>query len=164
MRDARNSENQILCDEERLGAFGRFLRASSLDELPELWNIVHGDMSIVGPRPLLPEYLPLYSERQLRRHLVNPGLTGWAQVNGRNALSWAERLELDVWYVQNTSFIVDAKIILKTLSSVIRAKDINAPGNVLMPRFAGEKDNVSDERERVNISVGSDERESENHA
>ena len=137
MSDVRDGDGLPLTDALRLGRLGRLLRSSSLDELPELWNVLWGDMSLVGPRPLLPEYVPLYSERQASRHAVRPGLTGWAQVNGRNASSWAERLDLDVWYVQNASLMIDAKIFLRTIVSVLAAKDINAPGNVTMPRFTG---------------------------
>ena len=133
-KDARGQE---LPDAQRLTRFGRWLRASSLDELPELLNIVRGQMSLVGPRPLLPEYLPLYSPRQALRHAVPPGLTGWAQVNGRNALDWDARLELDAWYVENWSLGLDTRILLSTLLTVLRSEGISAPGHVSMERFIG---------------------------
>ena len=125
MTDARDEKGQLLPDAERLTRFGRFLRASSLDELPELWNILRGDMSFVGPRPLLMEYLPLYTPEQMRRHEVRPGLTGWAQVNGRNALSWEEKFRHDVWYVDNRNFLLDLKILLMTLASVVSRDGIS---------------------------------------
>lgn len=124
-------------DAERLTAFGRWLRSTSLDELPELINVLRGDMSLVGPRPLLMEYLPLYSPRQARRHEVKPGLTGWAQVNGRNALSWENRLELDVWYVENRSMLLDLRILIQTVFVVLTRSGISAPGEATMPRFSG---------------------------
>lgn len=124
-------------DEARLGRFGRLLRASSLDELPELWNIIRGDMSLVGPRPLLMQYLPRYTARQARRHEVRPGLTGWAQINGRNALGWDEKFELDVWYVDNRSLLLDFKIILVTALSLVRPRGISAEGSATMPEFMG---------------------------
>ncbi|MNC22342.1 putative sugar transferase EpsL [compost metagenome] len=119
--------------------FGSFLRASSLDELPELWNVLRGDMSLVGPRPLLMEYLPLYSQEQFRRHSVRPGVTGWAQVNGRNALSWEEKFHLDVWYVDHQSFWLDLKIIGLTLHKVLAREGISAQGEATMPKFTGSK-------------------------
>lgn len=137
MTDARASDGRLLSDADRLTAFGRFLRASSLDELPELWNVLKGDMSLVGPRPLLVEYLPLYSRVQARRHDVRPGITGWAQVNGRNALSWDRKLELDVWYVDNRSLWLDFRILWLTLRKVLARDGINAPGEATMPRFTG---------------------------
>ena len=137
MTNARDAHGSLLPDAERLTPFGKFLRASSLDELPELFNILRGDMSLVGPRPLLMEYLPLYSARQARRHEVRPGLTGWAQVNGRNALSWDEKFELDVWYVENRSFALDLKILWLTLLTVIRRKGISSDGHATMPPFTG---------------------------
>ena len=137
MTDARGSDGRLLPDADRLTAFGRFLRASSLDELPELWNVLKGDMSLVGPRPLLVEYLPLYSRVQARRHDVRPGITGWAQVNGRNALSWDRKLELDVWYVDNRSLWLDFRILWLTLRKVLARDGINAPGEATMPRFTG---------------------------
>jgi lipopolysaccharide/colanic/teichoic acid biosynthesis glycosyltransferase len=124
-------------DAGRLTPLGRFLRASSLDELPELWNVLKGDMSLVGPRPLLMQYLHRYSPEQARRHLVRPGLTGWAQVNGRNALAWEEKFALDVWYVDNRSFWLDLKILLLTIWQVIRARGISAEGEATMPEFMG---------------------------
>jgi lipopolysaccharide/colanic/teichoic acid biosynthesis glycosyltransferase len=137
MTDARGSDGRLLPDADRLTAFGRFLRASSLDELPELWNVLKGDMSLVGPRPLLVEYLPLYSRVQARRHDVRPGITGWAQVNGRNALSWDRKLELDVWYVDKRSLWLDFRILWLTLRKVLAREGISAPGEATMPRFTG---------------------------
>lgn len=137
MLDEHDSRGRNLEDAERLTRFGRFLRASSLDELPELWNVLRGEMSIVGPRPLLMEYLPLYSKEQQRRHDVRPGMTGWAQVNGRNAISWEERFARDVWYVKNRSASLDAKILVLTLIQVLRRHGINAKGAATMPRFRG---------------------------
>lgn len=139
MRDALDAEGNQLPDSERMTPFGRFLRASSLDELPELWNVLKGDMSLVGPRPLLMDYLPLYSAEQYRRHEVRPGISGWAQVNGRNALSWEEKFKLDVWYVDNRSFRLDLKIILLTLKKVIVRDGINAEGEATMSKFTGSK-------------------------
>lgn len=124
-------------DEERLTRFGRFLRASSLDELPELWNVVMGDMSLVGPRPLLMQYLERYSPEQARRHSVRPGLTGWAQVNGRNAIGWDQKLAMDIWYVDNRSFLLDLKILLRTVAKVLGASGISAPDSATMPEFMG---------------------------
>ena len=137
MSDARGADGKLLPDAERLGSLGRFLRATSLDELPELWNVLKGDMSLVGPRPLLVEYLPLYSGTQARRHEVRPGITGWAQVNGRNALTWEQKFEMDVWYVENLSFGLDLRILWKTLVSVVRREGISAAGEATMPRFTG---------------------------
>ena len=137
MTDARGSDGRLLPDADRLTAFGRFLRASSLDELPELWNVLKGDMSLVGPRPLLVEYLPLYSRVQARRHDVRPGITGWAQVNGRNALSWDRKLEFDVWYVDNRSPWLDFRILCLTVRKVMARDGISAPGEATMPRFTG---------------------------
>jgi lipopolysaccharide/colanic/teichoic acid biosynthesis glycosyltransferase len=137
MRNARDAAGNELPDDQRLTKFGRFLRASSLDELPELLNILTGSMSFVGPRPLLTEYLPRYSEEQIRRHEVRPGLTGWAQVNGRNALSWPDRFRLDVWYVDNWSLWLDIKILLRTVGTVLRARDISAHDHASMPKFMG---------------------------
>lgn len=139
MRDAVDDRGQPLPDAQRLTGFGRFLRASSLDELPELWNVLKGDMSLVGPRPLLPEYLPLYSPHQARRHEVRPGITGWAQINGRNALSWEEKFALDVWYVDNRSFLLDLKILWTTAARVIRRDGISAEGEATMARFTGDR-------------------------
>jgi lipopolysaccharide/colanic/teichoic acid biosynthesis glycosyltransferase len=132
-----DAEGNPLPDGSRLTRFGKFLRATSLDELPELWNVVRGEMSLVGPRPLLVEYLPLYTPEQRRRHDVRPGLTGWAQINGRNSLSWEERFELDVWYVDNQSFSLDIKIMLLTIPRVFRRSGISAVGEATMPRFTG---------------------------
>ena len=144
MTDQRDSAGNLLPDSERLTPFGRFLRSASLDELPELINILKGEMSVVGPRPLLMEYLPLYNERQARRHEVRPGLTGWAQINGRNALSWEEKFELDVWYVENRSFWLDLKIILLTIKKVVVKEGISAAGEATMPRFMGSKKEVNE--------------------
>ncbi|MFG9907290.1 sugar transferase [Pseudomonas aeruginosa] len=137
MRDAVDANGNALPDVERMTPCGNFLRSTSLDELPELWNVLKGDMSLVGPRPLLMEYLPLYSVEQYRRHELRPGVTGWAQVNGRNALSWEERFELDVWYVDNRSFWLDLKIILMTLKKVFVREGISADGEATMSKFTG---------------------------
>jgi lipopolysaccharide/colanic/teichoic acid biosynthesis glycosyltransferase len=137
MTKARGADGALLPDAERLTRFGRFLRATSLDELPELWNVLKGDMSLVGPRPLLMEYLPLYSPKQARRHEVRPGITGWAQVNGRNAISWDEKFKLDVWYVDHQSFWLDMKILFLTVRRVFQRHGISADGEVSMPRFTG---------------------------
>lgn len=139
MREALDERGRPLPDAERLTPFGRLLRASSLDELPELWNVLRGDMSLVGPRPLLMEYLPLYTPEQARRHAVRPGITGWAQVNGRNALSWEEKFRLDVWYVDHRSFRLDLRILLLTLKRVLAREGINAEGEATMARFTGSK-------------------------
>ncbi|CAG9169597.1 sugar transferase [Cupriavidus pampae] len=139
MTDARGPTGELLPDAERLTAFGRFLRSSSLDELPELWNVVKGDMSLVGPRPLLMEYLPLYSPEQARRHEVRPGVTGWAQVNGRNALSWDEKFALDVWYVDHRSLWLDIRILWLTVRKVLVREGISASGEATMPKFTGKK-------------------------
>lgn len=141
MRDAVGPDGQPLPDAERMTPLGKFLRSSSLDELPELWNVIKGDMSLVGPRPLLMEYLPLYSPEQARRHEVRPGLTGWAQVNGRNALSWEEKFCLDVWYVDNQSFWLDLKILAMTVKKVLLREGINAGGEATMPKFTGTRQN-----------------------
>ena len=137
MTNSVGSDGALLSDADRLTAFGRFLRASSLDELPELWNVLKGDMSLVGPRPLLMEYLPLYTPEQARRHEVRPGITGWAQVNGRNALSWEEKFKLDVWYVDNRSFWLDIKILWLTVKKVLVREGISAAGDATMPKFTG---------------------------
>ena len=137
MTDARGSDGQLLPDEDRLKPFGCWLRSTSLDEVPTFLNVIKGDMSLVGPRPLLPEYLSLYSPRHARRHEVLPGVTGWAQVNGRNALSWDEKLALDVWYVDHNGFWIDLRILLLTLVKVIRREGVNAVGSVTMPEFMG---------------------------
>ena len=138
MTDGRDEAGNLLPDEQRLIRFGRFLRRTSLDELPELWNVLRGDMSLVGPRPLLMEYLPLYSEKQARRHEVRPGITGWAQVNGRNAISWDEKFKLDVWYVDHRGLWLDMKIIAMTLWQVVTRQGISASGHATMPPFRGE--------------------------
>lgn len=140
MTSETGPDGVLLPDGMRLRRFGRFLRRTSLDELPELWNVLRGDMSLVGPRPLLMEYLPLYSPRQARRHEVRPGITGWAQVNGRNALSWDEKFEHDVWYVENRSLLLDMRILLKTLVSVVRRDGISNEGHATMPPFSGSGD------------------------
>lgn len=137
MRDAVDTHGQILDDAQRLTPFGRWLRSTSLDELPELWNVLKGELSLVGPRPLLMEYLPRYDDVQRRRHEVRPGLTGWAQVNGRNAVDWAERFQLDVWYVDNRSFWLDMKILAMTLRLVLTRKGVSAQGEATMRKFTG---------------------------
>ena len=137
MTDERGPDGALLPDAVRLTPFGRFLRATSLDELPELWNVLKGDMSLVGPRPLLMEYLPLYTAEQARRHEVRPGITGWAQVNGRNAISWEDKFKLDVWYVDNRSLWLDIKILWLTVKKVLLRDGISAAGEATMPRFAG---------------------------
>lgn len=137
MTDARDSEGRLLPDGERLTRFGRFLRSSSLDELPELWNVLKGEMSLVGPRPLLMEYLPLYSPEQARRHEVPPGITGWAQVNGRNAISWDEKFAMDVWYIDNRSLVLDLRVLVLTAVKVFKREGISAAGEATMPRFDG---------------------------
>lgn len=137
MRNGADKNGNLLPDAQRLTIFGRFLRSTSLDELPELWNVLKGDMSLVGPRPLLMEYLPLYSAEQARRHEVRPGITGWAQVNGRNAISWEEKFKLDVWYVDNQSFWLDIKIIFLTFKKVLFRDGINAECTATMPAFIG---------------------------
>ncbi len=139
MRDAIDADGRPLPDAERLTKLGRFLRSSSIDELPELWNVLKGDMSLVGPRPLLMEYLPLYSPEQARRHEVRPGVTGWAQVNGRNAISWDEKFALDVWYVDNRSLRLDMKIIWLTIRKVIKRDGISAAGEATMSKFTGNR-------------------------
>jgi lipopolysaccharide/colanic/teichoic acid biosynthesis glycosyltransferase len=137
MTDARDAKGTLLPDAQRLTSFGRFLRASSLDELPELWNVLKGDMSLVGPRPLLMEYLPLYTPEQACRHDVRPGITGWAQVNGRNAITWEEKFQLDVWYVDHFSLWLDVKILWLTVKQVLLRHGISAAGEATMPRFTG---------------------------
>jgi lipopolysaccharide/colanic/teichoic acid biosynthesis glycosyltransferase len=137
MTDERGADGQLLPDAERLTRFGQFLRSTSLDELPELWNVLKGDMSLVGPRPLLMEYLPLYSRFQARRHEVRPGITGWAQVNGRNAVDWDDRFRLDVWYVNHRSFWLDLKVLWLTIRCVLIREGISAPGESTMSKFAG---------------------------
>ncbi|MBP8959643.1 MAG: sugar transferase [Bacteroidales bacterium] len=137
MNDKCNSSGHLLPDCERLTKTGKFLRSVSLDELPQIYNVLKGDMSLVGPRPLLPEYLPLYNERQARRHEVRPGITGWAQVNGRNNLTWNEKFEMDIWYVDNVSFKLDMKILFMTLVKVIKREGINASDRETMKPFKG---------------------------
>ena len=137
MLDVANVDGNSLSDESRLTPFGKILRATSLDELPELWNVFVGDMSLVGPRPLLMEYLPLYNREQNRRHEVRPGITGWAQINGRNSILWEEKFELDLWYVDNQSFWLDLKILFWTVKKVFNREGISADGNVSMPKFKG---------------------------
>lgn len=137
MRDAVDKNGNSLPDSERMTPFGNFLRSTSLDELPELWNVLKGDMSLVGPRPLLMEYLPLYSKEQARRHEVRPGVTGWAQINGRNAISWEEKFKLDVWYVDNQSFWLDIKILFLTVKKVFVRDGISAEGEATMSKFTG---------------------------
>jgi sugar transferase EpsL len=143
MADTRNSDGNLLSDGERLTAYGRFLRSTSIDELPELWNVLKGDMSLVGPRPLLMEYLPLYSAEQRRRHEVRPGVTGWAQINGRNAISWDEKFAFDIWYVDNRSFFLDLKIVFLTAKNVLFRRGVNATGSSTMPKFTGSADAVA---------------------
>ncbi|MDN5511331.1 sugar transferase [Acinetobacter sp.] len=145
MKDAVDEQGNPLPDRERLTPFGQMLRSSSLDEMPELWNVIKGDMSIVGPRPLLMEYLPLYNQEQAKRHNVRPGMTGHAQVNGRNAIGWEEKFKLDTWYVENQSIWLDFKIMLKTVHKVLAKDDISAEGEVTMTKFTGTKtDNLHD--------------------
>ncbi len=135
MTNEKNSAGKLLSNEKRMTKFGRFLRTSSLDELPELLNVLIGDMSLVGPRPLLMDYLPFFSKEENKRHLVKPGITGWAQVKGRNALIWPEKFKLDVWYVENRNLILDLRILFLTISKVLKREDIAHKGNVAMPRF-----------------------------
>lgn len=140
-------DGEVLPDGERMTAFGEMLRSSSLDELPELWNVLKGDMSLVGPRPLLWEYLPLYTPEQARRHSVSPGITGWAQINGRNAITWEEKFELDNWYIDHQSLLLDIKILWLTLHRVVGAKDISAAGHSTMPPFTGSQSKIGLERQ-----------------
>ncbi|PEU71775.1 sugar transferase [Bacillus cereus] len=142
MTDARDSKGELLADQVRLTSFGKFLRKYSLDELPQLINVVKGNLSLVGPRPLLMEYLPLYSKEQVKRHHVKPGITGWAQVNGRNAITWEEKFALDVWYVNNQSFLLDIKILFLTVIKVFKSEGINQVGHVTMERFTGTKSDI----------------------
>ena len=137
MKDAMDVDGNPLPDSERLTPFGKMLRSTSLDEMPELWNVIKGDMSVVGPRPLLMEYLPLYNKEQAKRHDVRPGMTGHAQVNGRNAISWEEKFKLDTWYVENQSTLLDFKIMLKTVKKVLAKDDISAEGEATMTKFTG---------------------------
>ncbi|AIS51856.1 putative sugar transferase EpsL [Thermoanaerobacter kivui] len=140
MTNEKDEYGNLLPDEKRLTKIGKFLRSTSLDELPELFNVLKGDMSLVGPRPLLMEYLNYYTEEQMRRHDVKPGITGWAQVNGRNSLSWEEKFKLDVWYVDNWSLWLDFKILFLTLIKVLKREGISAEGYATMPKFTGSKD------------------------
>jgi lipopolysaccharide/colanic/teichoic acid biosynthesis glycosyltransferase len=140
MRHATNAQGVALPDDLRLTRVGRLLRSTSLDELPELFNVLRGDMSLVGPRPLLPEYLPLYSLEQARRHEMRPGITGWAQVNGRNAMCWEDRFALDVWYVDHVSLLLDCRILLMTIATVLRREGVSHPGQATMIRFTGKAD------------------------
>jgi lipopolysaccharide/colanic/teichoic acid biosynthesis glycosyltransferase len=137
MVDARDASGSLLPDADRLTPFGEFLRSTSLDELPELWNVLRGDMSLVGPRPLLMDYLPLYTPEQARRHDVPPGITGWAQVNGRNAITWEEKFALDIWYVDHWSLWLDVKILWRTVANVLNRRGISAQGEATMHRFTG---------------------------
>lgn len=140
MTDARDTSGALLSDDQRLTNFGRKLRSSSLDELPTLWNVVRGDMSLVGPRPLLVHYLDRYTPEQRRRHEVAPGITGWAQINGRNAITWDEKFELDVWYVENLSLRTDLAILFCTVAEVLGRRDVSAEGHATMPEFMGSND------------------------
>lgn len=137
MSDKRDENGELLPDEQRMTPVGTFIRKSSIDELPQLINVLKGDISLVGPRPLLMEYLPLYNDKQKKRHNVKPGITGWAQVNGRNAISWDEKFKLDVWYAENQSFKLDMYIIYKTIINILQRKDINAPNHVTAEKFKG---------------------------
>lgn len=139
MSDERDSKGDLLSDELRLKGFGKLIRKSSLDELPQLFNVLKGEMSFVGPRPLLVEYLELYNQEQAKRHNVKPGITGWAQVNGRNAISWEEKFKLDVYYVEHISFMLDCKILYMTFFKVLKRKDINSNTNITMEKFTGNK-------------------------
>jgi lipopolysaccharide/colanic/teichoic acid biosynthesis glycosyltransferase len=139
MLNGKNNQGKLLPDQERMTKFGTFLRSTSLDELPGLFNVLKGDMSLVGPRPLLVQYLPLYSDVQARRHNVRPGITGWAQVNGRNAISWDQKFKFDVWYVDNHSLLLDIKILLLTVKKVFFKEDISASNHATMPEFKGNK-------------------------
>ncbi len=147
MTNEKDANGELLADSERLTKFGRILRSTSLDELPELLNVLKGEMSVVGPRPLLIEYVTLYNEQQRKRLHVLPGITGWAQVNGRNALTWEEKFALDTWYVENWSFMLDLKIIIKTILAVLRREGISAQGEVTMPRFTGNISALEKQRE-----------------
>ncbi|MDN4753736.1 sugar transferase [Porphyromonadaceae bacterium W3.11] len=142
MTDERDDNDELLPDAERLTRVGRFVRKTSIDELPQLWNVLKGDMSFIGPRPLLVQYLPLYSEHQRKRHNVRPGITGWAQVNGRNAISWQQKFEYDVWYVENISLALDLKIVIKTIVKIFKREGINSASSATMEMFKG--NNMSD--------------------
>ncbi len=146
MSDATDTNGDFLTDEERITGLGHFLRNSSIDELPGLWSVLKGDMSLVGPRPLLVEYLDRYSPEQARRHEMRPGITGWAQVNGRNAISWEEKFKLDVWYIEHQSFWLDLKILLLTVKKVFFKEDINQQGHATMPVFMGKQDHAEDKK------------------
>lgn len=137
MTDERDEDDNLLPDEKRLTKIGKFIRSTSIDELPQLINVLKGDMALIGPRPLLPQYLPLYSKEQARRHAVRPGITGWAQVNGRNAISWTKKFELDVWYVDHCSFLLDLKIIFLTIKKVFVREGISSDTSVTMEAFTG---------------------------
>ena len=137
MRDTRDDQGNLLPDNQRLTAIGKIVRKLSLDELPQLWNILKGEMSFVGPRPLLPEYLPLYNQEQQKRHWVKPGITGWAQVNGRNAISWQQKFEYDKWYVEHQSFKLDIKILFMTINKIFHTQEVNASNHITMDRFDG---------------------------
>lgn len=139
MTDAKDVEGYLLPDEQRMTKIGNFVRKTSLDEIPQLLNVLKGDMSLIGPRPLLPEYLPLYSEAQKKRHLVRPGITGWAQVNGRNTINWQQKFEYDVWYVENISFLLDLKILLLTVKNVLVREGVNETGQATTTHFLGNK-------------------------
>ncbi|NUC17356.1 sugar transferase [Bacillus mycoides] len=145
MSDKRDNQGELFPDQDRLTAFGKTLRKYSIDELPQLINVIKGDLSLVGPRPLLMEYLPLYSSKQAKRHDVKPGITGWAQINGRNSITWEEKFELDVWYVENRSFLLDLKIIVLTITKVFKTEGINHVGHVTMGRFTGGKIEIKGE-------------------
>lgn len=144
MADSRDKSGALLADQQRLSAFGARLRRTSIDELPTLWNVLTGHMSLVGPRPLLVEYLPLYSAEQFRRHEVKPGITGWAQVNGRNAISWADKFSRDVWYVDNRSMLLDFRILGMTIKKVLAGEGVSHPGEVTMTKFTGDAEGLSD--------------------
>ncbi len=146
MTSGKDQNGNLLPDEQRLTAFGKFLRSSSLDELPQLLNVLRGEMSLIGPRPLLPEYLPRYSAVQRRRHEVTPGITGWAQVKGRNSLTWEEKFALDVWYVDNVSFLLDVRILWMTFLAIVRKSGISQQGHATMPVFMGSTSSDSSER------------------
>lgn len=137
MTDECDAEGKLLPDEQRLTKVGKFVRSTSLDELPQLFNVIKGDMSLIGPRPLLPQYLPLYTTEQMRRHEVRPGITGWAQVHGRNTISWTEKFKMDVWYVDHVSFCIDLKVIFITIKNVLKRKDINSATAATMEAFNG---------------------------
>ena len=139
MNDKKDAQGNLLSDKDRLTSLGRFIRKTSLDEIPQLINVIKGDMSLVGPRPLLLEYLRLYNEKQIRRHEVRPGITGWAQINGRNAISWKDKFELDVWYVDNISISLDIRILLQTILKVFKSEGISSDTSLTMEKFEGNK-------------------------